>query len=93
MLAIGRALLQGPRMIMMDEPTEGLAPLFVARVREILDELKRDGLAVLLVEQNLALALAVADRIYVLNKGRVVFEGTPGQLRAEPAVRQQYLGV
>ena len=93
MLAIGRALVQGPRMLMMDEPTEGLAPLFVARVREILDELKRDGLAVLLVEQNLALAMAVADRIYVLNKGRVVFEGTPGQLRAAPAVREQYLGV
>ncbi len=93
MLAIGRALLQGPRMLMMDEPTEGLAPLFVARVREILDELRRDGLAVLLVEQNLALALVVADRIYVLNKGRVVFEGTPERLQANPSVRQQYLGV
>jgi branched-chain amino acid transport system ATP-binding protein len=93
MLAIGRALLQGPRLLMMDEPTEGLAPLFVARVREILEELRGDGLSILLVEQNLALALAVADRIYVLNKGRVVFEGTPDQLRADPGVREQYLGV
>ncbi len=93
MLAIGRALLQGPQMLIMDEPTEGLAPLFVTRVREILEELRGDGLSVLLVEQHLGLALAVADRIYVLNKGRVVFEGPPDQLRAEPAVREQYLGV
>jgi branched-chain amino acid transport system ATP-binding protein len=93
MLAIGRALRQGPQALIMDEPTEGLAPLFVARVREILDELRRDGLSVLLVEQNLPLAMAVADRIYVLNKGRVVFAGTPDQLRAAPAVREQYLGV
>ena len=93
MLAIGRALLQGPRLVMMDEPTEGLAPLFVGRVREILEELRGEGLSVLLVEQNLALALAVADRIYVLNKGRVVFEGTPERLRASPGVREQYLGV
>ncbi len=93
MLAIGRALLQGPRMLLMDEPTEGLAPLFVARVREVLEELRRDGLAVLLVEQNLSLALEIADQFYVLNKGRVVFEGPPARLRADPGVRQQYLGV
>ncbi len=93
MLAIGRALLQGPRLLIMDEPTEGLAPLFVARVQEMLEELRSDGLSVLLVEQNLALALEVADRIYVLNKGRVVFDGPPGRLREEAGVRQQYLGV
>jgi branched-chain amino acid transport system ATP-binding protein len=93
MLAIGRALLQGPRLLIMDEPTEGLAPLFVARVREMLEELRSDGLSVLLVEQNLALALEVADRIYVLNKGRVVFDGLPDRLREEAGVRQQYLGV
>ena len=93
MLAIGRALLQGPRMLMMDEPTEGLAPHYVARVREVLAELRGDGLAVLLVEQNLSLALGVADQIYVLNKGRVVFEGTPARLRADDGVRRQYLGV
>ncbi len=93
MLAIGRALVMGPRLVIMDEPTEGLAPLFVARVREILVEMRAAGLGVLLVEQNLALALAVADRVYVLNKGRVVFEGTPADLRAAPETRHQYLGV
>jgi branched-chain amino acid transport system ATP-binding protein len=93
MLAIGRALLQGPRMLIMDEPTDGLAPLFVARVREILEELRADGLSVLLVEQNLGLALAVADRIYIMNKGRVVFEGSPDHLRTAQGVRKQYLGV
>jgi branched-chain amino acid transport system ATP-binding protein len=77
----------------MDEPTEGLAPLYVARVREILEELRNEGLSVLLVEQNLALALEVADRIYVLNKGRVVFDGSPRRLYEDAAVRQQYLGV
>lgn len=93
MLAIGRALAMGPRLVIMDEPTEGLAPLFVARVREILQEMRREGIGVLLVEQNLPLALTVGDRIYVLNKGRVVFDGTADQLRADPAVRHQYLGV
>lgn len=93
MLAIGRALVMGPRLVIMDEPTEGLAPLFVARVREILQDMRREGIGILLVEQNLPLALAVADRIYVLNKGRVVFEGTADQLRADPGSRQQYLGV
>jgi branched-chain amino acid transport system ATP-binding protein len=90
MLAIGRALLQGPSLLIMDEPTEGLAPLFVARVREILGELRSEGLSVLLVEQNLA--LAVADRIYIRNKGRVVFDGPPRRLLEEAGVRQ-YLGV
>jgi branched-chain amino acid transport system ATP-binding protein len=93
MLAIGRALLQGPSLLIMDEPTEGLAPLFVARVREILEELRGEGLSVLLVEQNLPLALGVADRIYILNKGRVVFDGPPRRLREEAGVRHQYLGV
>lgn len=93
MLAIGRALLQGPSLLIMDEPTEGLAPLFVARVREILEELRSEGLSVLLVEQNLSLALEVADRIYILNKGRVVFDGPPRRLREEGGVRQQFLGV
>ena len=93
MLAIGRALLQGPSLLIMDEPTEGLAPLFVSRVYEILEELRSEGLSVLLVEQNLALALEVADRIYILNKGRVVFDGPPRRLREEAGVRRQYLGV
>lgn len=93
MLAIARALVMGPRLVILDEPTEGLAPLFVLRMREVLTEMSRAGLGLLLVEQNLPLALAVADRIYILSKGRVVFEGAPDDLRATPEVRQQYLGV
>jgi branched-chain amino acid transport system ATP-binding protein len=93
MLAIARALTMAPRLVVLDEPSDGLAPLFVARVRDILREMRADGLGVLLVEQNLALARAVADRLYVLNKGRVVFEGAPADLDAAPDVRAQYLGV
>jgi branched-chain amino acid transport system ATP-binding protein len=93
MLAIARALVMGPRLIILDEPSDGLAPLFVAKVRDILRDMRAEGLGVLLVEQNLALARAVADRLYVLNKGRVVFEGTAADLDAAPGVRAQYLGV
>jgi branched-chain amino acid transport system ATP-binding protein len=93
MLAIARALAMGPRLVVLDEPSDGLAPRYVAAVRDILDEMRSAGLGVLLVEQNLTLARAVADRLYVLNKGRVVFEGTPADLDASPAVRAQYLGV
>ena len=93
MLAIARALAMGPRLIILDEPSDGLAPLFVAKVRDILRDMRAEGLGVLLVEQNLALARAVADRLYVLNKGRVVFEGTAADLDASPNVRAQYLGV
>jgi branched-chain amino acid transport system ATP-binding protein len=93
MLAIARALTMAPRLVVLDEPSDGLAPLFVARVRDILREMRAEGLGVLLVEQNLALARAVADRLYVLNKGRVVFEGAPADLDAAPDIRAQYLGV
>jgi branched-chain amino acid transport system ATP-binding protein len=93
MLAIARALAMGPRLIVLDEPSDGLAPGYVAAVREILGEMRAAGLGVLLVEQNFALARAVADRLYVLNKGRVVFDGTPADLDAAPALRAQYLGV
>jgi branched-chain amino acid transport system ATP-binding protein len=93
MLAIARALAMGPRLIVLDEPSDGLAPLFVAAVRDVLREMRAAGLGVLLVEQNLALARAVADRLYVLSKGRVVFEGAPAELDAAPDVRAQYLGV
>ena len=93
MLAIARALAMGPRLIILDEPSDGLAPLFVAEVHRILGEIRSAGMGVLLVEQNLALARAAADRVYVLNKGRVVFEGTPAALDAASGVRAQYLGV
>ena len=93
MLAIGRALMANPDLILMDEPSEGLAPLLVQRVEEIMRRLRAHGHAILLVEQNLALALAVADYIYVLAAGRFVFEGTPAQLSDEPAILDRHLGV
>jgi len=93
MLAIARALLMNPKLILMDEPSEGLAPLIVREIGGIIQELKSEGLSVLLVEQNLALGFSVADRCYVLNKGRVVYEGSSQALRHDETVKRQYLGV
>ena len=80
MLAIGRALMANPTLILMDEPSEGLSPKLVQRVEEIMRRLREHGHSILLVEQNLALALSVADSIYVISSGRFVFHGTPGEL-------------
>jgi branched-chain amino acid transport system ATP-binding protein len=93
MLAIARALLTNPRLLLLDEPSEGLAPAVIREVSAIVAELKQQGLALLLVEQNLPLALGLADRVYVLNKGQVVFAGTPAQLWAAESIHRQYLGV
>lgn len=93
MLAIGRALMSNPDLLLMDEPSEGLAPLIVREIARILLELKERKQAILLVEQNLPLAYQVADKIYVMNKGRIVFEGTPDQVMHNPDVKKQYLGV
>ena len=93
MLAIGRALMTGPRIVLMDEPTEGLAPVMVETVEGILATLKREGLGVLLVEQNLYSALAVADRVCLFETGRVVWEGTPAQLKSQQGLLDQYLGI
>ncbi len=93
MLAIGRALMTNPRLRLMDEPSEGLAPRLVLDLAHTLAELKQKGLSILLVEQNLPLALRLADHVYVLSKGTVVFEGTPDALRAAEEVRHRYLGV
>jgi branched-chain amino acid transport system ATP-binding protein len=93
MLAIARALMTNPDLLLLDEPSEGLAPLFVAEIGRIIAELRQSQLSILLVEQNLALALKISDRVYVMNKGRIVFEGTPEQLRSQPEVMRQYLGV
>jgi len=93
MLAIGRALMRNPGVLLLDEPSEGLAPMLVVDVGEALRSLRGTGLAILLVEQNLALATRVAERLYVMNKGTIVFAGTPAEISARPDVESSYLGV
>jgi branched-chain amino acid transport system ATP-binding protein len=83
----------GPRIVLMDEPTEGLAPVMVEAVEGILGTLRGEGLGILLVEQNLYSALAVADRVCIFETGRVVWEGTPAELKAQQAVLERYLGI
>jgi branched-chain amino acid transport system ATP-binding protein len=93
MLAIGRALMTDPGLLLLDEPTEGLAPLLVREVGRVLGELKREGLSILLVEQNLPLALSVADRISIMSRGQIVHAARPAELAADEAVKSRYLGV
>ena len=93
MLAIGRALMANPELILMDEPSEGLSPRLVLQAQEIMQRLRARGHAILLVEQNLQLALSVADELYVLSSGRFVFQGTPTDLAKETQVLDQHLGV
>jgi branched-chain amino acid transport system ATP-binding protein len=93
MLAIGRALMTNGRMLVLDEPSEGLAPIVVREIGRIVEGLKGERLSILLVEQNYHLALRVADRVYVMNKGQIVWEGTPAALEADEDVKRRYLGV
>ncbi|WP_431261404.1 ABC transporter ATP-binding protein [Roseateles chitinivorans] len=93
MLTLCRTLMGDPDLIMIDEPTEGLAPKIVELVAEYLKELKRRGVSVLLVEQKLAIALEISERCYVMGHGRIVFEGTPADLRANAYVRKEWLEV
>ena len=93
MLAVARALMIDPEMILMDEPSEGLAPVMVQHLEKIVVELKQSGLGVLLVEQNLYSALEVADRVYIMETGAIVHEGTSAQLRKTPDVLERHLGV
>jgi branched-chain amino acid transport system ATP-binding protein len=93
MLAIARTLLTNPEVVLMDEPSEGLAPMFVHQVCEIITEIKREGLSVLLVEQNMNMALKVSDYIYILDKGRVACECSPEQLANDKEMQSTYLGV
>ncbi len=93
MLAIGRALMGNPRVLLMDEPSEGLAPLIVAEVGRTLLRLKQEGQSILLVEQNIKLALDLADEVVILNTGRVAFNGSAGQVRNDQALITQHLGV
>jgi len=93
MLTLCRTLMGDPELIMIDEPTEGLAPKIVEQVAEYLRELKRRGISVLLVEQKLTIALEVADRCLVMGHGQIVFEGTPADLRANAYIRKEWLEV
>ncbi len=93
MLAIARALVAEPSVMLVDEPTEGLAPMLVQNLTEILAAINRRGTTILLVEQSLDVALALARRVYVMDQGRIQFEGTPEDLRRDPAVQQRFLGV
>ena len=93
MLAIARALLTGPELLLLDEPSQGLAPLVVNAVMDTIRSLKAERVSMLLVEQNAEMALQLADRVYVIDHGTVVFEGTPEKLRAARQVTATYLGV
>src|SRR5262249_61666773 len=93
MLAIARALLTGPELLLLDEPSQGLAPLVVETVMGTVRELKRERVSMLLVEQNAEMALGLADRVYVIDHGTIVFEGTPSALRANERITTTYLGV
>ena len=93
MLTMCRTLMGDPDLMLIDEPTEGLAPKLVEQVGVLLEEIARRGVAILLVEQKLAIALKICARLYVMGHGRIVFHGTPAELAANPAVRQEWLEV
>jgi len=93
MLTIGRALMTNPDLLLMDEPSEGLAPILVKEICDIILTLKQAGISILLVEQNIAMACATADYIYVINKGEIVSQLTPDQLMRDEEVKAKYLGV
>jgi branched-chain amino acid transport system ATP-binding protein len=93
MLTICRTLMGDPDLIMIDEPTEGLAPKLVERLRELLEQIAARGIAILLIEQKLTIALAISRRLYVMGQGQIVFEGTPEDLRGNAGVRKDWLEV
>lgn len=93
MLTLCRTLMGDPDLVMIDEPTEGLAPKIVEQVASLFDEIAKRGISILLVEQKLAIALKISQRLYVMGHGEIVFEGTPEDLRANEAVRKEWLEV
>jgi len=93
MLTICRTLMGNPDLIMIDEPTEGLAPQMVERIGELLQEIARRGISILLVEQRLVIAMRISHRVYVMGHGQIVFEATPDKLVANEAVRREWLEV
>jgi len=92
MLAIARALMSSPSLLLMDEPSVGLAPLVVQEIFEVIAELKRDGVSIFLVEQNVHMALKVADHFYLMDHGRIAFDGAPQALAEDEVIRRAYLG-
>jgi branched-chain amino acid transport system ATP-binding protein len=93
MLAIARTLMGNPDLLLIDEPTEGLAPVTVEEVRDVLREINKAGMAILLVEHNIKVALALAQRLYLMGKAKIGFEGTPKDLAEQPEIKRQYLEV
>jgi branched-chain amino acid transport system ATP-binding protein len=93
MLCIARALMTNPELLLMDEPSEGLAPIVVLEIRRIIRQLKESGFSILLVEQSLPMALALADYVFIISKGVIVHQSTPDQLRNDEEVKAKYLGV
>ena len=93
MLTICRTLMGDPELVMIDEPTEGLAPIVVQQVGDLIVEIARRGVAILLVEQKLSIAMRISHRVYVMGHGRIVFDGTPAELNANQVVRREWLEV
>lgn len=93
MLAIGRSLMGNPELLMVDEPTEGLSPILVQEVRDMLVQIKEEGVSILLVEHNIKMALSVSDRVYLMAKAYLAFEGTVEELEAHPEIKAQYLEI
>ncbi len=93
MLSIGRSLMTNPDLILMDEPSEGLAPIMIRQITRTLNRLKESGLSILLVEQNLPLALRVADHVYVLSKGKIVYESESDEFKENEEIKARYIGV
>jgi branched-chain amino acid transport system ATP-binding protein len=93
LLAIGRALMAKPRLLLLDEPSMGLAPILVDQILNVVLDLKRNGLTLLLVEQNASAALAIADRGYVLETGTITASGAAADIQSDKRVREAYLGV
>ncbi len=91
MLVIGRALMTNPDLLLMDEPSEGLAPLIVREIGSIVGELKDEGLAILLVEQNLPMALRISDYVFIVSKGKIVYESPPQELDKNEGIKERYL--
>ena len=93
MLTIGRSLMGNPKLLLVDEPTEGLAPLLVMEVRDMLEGIHKVGVSILLVEHNIKVALSLASRVYLMGKAHIGFAGTPTELEAQPETKSKYLEV